>query len=61
MEHHWLERFAEAYALEMADWVERMSTDRPPAVTGGDGVRSVALAVAAEESREKGKPVTVPS
>jgi inositol 2-dehydrogenase len=59
MEHHWLERFAEAYALEMADWVERMSGDQEPAVTGEDGVRSVALAVAAEESRVAGRAVAV--
>jgi scyllo-inositol 2-dehydrogenase (NAD+) len=59
MEHHWLERFAEAYALEMADWVERMSGDKPPAVSGEDGVRSVTLAVAAEESRVTGGPVVV--
>jgi len=54
---HWLERFAEAYAIEMADWVERMSTDQPPAVTGEDGVRSVALAVAAQESCKSGSVV----
>jgi predicted dehydrogenase len=58
MEHHWLDRFKEAYALEMADWVERMSTDQPPAVTGEDGIRAVAVALAAEESRKTGQPVS---
>jgi scyllo-inositol 2-dehydrogenase (NAD+) len=57
MPHHWLERFGEAYALELADWVERMAGDRPAAVTGEDGVRSVALAVAADEARASGRPV----
>jgi inositol 2-dehydrogenase len=59
MPHHWLERFAEAYALEIADWVKRMASDQPPAITGEDGVRAVALAAAAEESCRTGRPVTV--
>jgi predicted dehydrogenase len=59
MEHHWLDRFKEAYALEMADWVERMSTDQPPAVTGEDGIRAVAVALAAEESRQTGQAVSL--
>jgi hypothetical protein len=36
-----------------------MSGDKPPAVSGEDGVRSVTLAVAAEESRVTGGPVVV--
>jgi predicted dehydrogenase len=55
MSHHWLERFGEAYAIEVADWVRRMSADEPPAVTGDDGVRSVAIAVAAEEACRTGQ------
>jgi predicted dehydrogenase len=57
MPQHWLERFAEAYAAEMADWVERVSTEQPPAVTGEDGLRAVELALAAEESRLTGRTV----
>jgi predicted dehydrogenase len=56
---HWLERFAEAYALEMADWVDRMSTGQPPAVTAEDGIRAVALAMAAEQSRNTGQSVAL--
>ncbi len=59
MPRHWLERFGEAYELEMSDWVDRMATDRPPAVSGEDGVRSVALAVAADQSRESGRAVEI--
>lgn len=59
MPHHWLDRFADAYALEMADWVERISAGLPPAVTGEDGIRSVALAVAAERSRQTGQVVVL--
>jgi inositol 2-dehydrogenase len=60
MPHHWLERFAEAYALEMADWVDRMAHDRPPAVTAEDGIKSVALALAAEESAKTGRAIALP-
>jgi predicted dehydrogenase len=59
MPSHWLQRFAEAYRLEITDWVARMSTGQPPAVTGEDGVRSVALAVAAEHARETGESVAL--
>ncbi len=60
MPQHWLERFGEAYGLEMADWVDRMARDQPDAVTGEDGVRAVALAVAAEQARESSALVHVP-
>jgi predicted dehydrogenase len=59
MAHHWLERFAEAYTLEVADWVERVTAGRPPAVTGEDGIRAVELALAAEESRMSGRQIDV--
>jgi predicted dehydrogenase len=59
MPAHWLDRFADAYALEVADWVERMSTDRPPAITAEDGVGALAIAAAANESMVSGKPITL--
>ena len=59
MPRHWLERFAEAYTLEMADWVDRMAGDQPPAVTGEDGIRAVALALAAQQSAQSGRPVAI--
>ncbi len=59
MPRHWLERFADAYALEMADWVDRMAGDQPPAVTGEDGIRAVALALAAQQSAQSGRPVAI--
>ncbi len=56
---HWLDRFADAYRLEMADWVERTIAERPPAVPGEAGVRAVRLALAAEQARLSGKVVRV--
>lgn len=58
MPQHWLDRFGEAYAREMADWAERMDSDRPPAVTAKDGIYSVAIALAAERSQQLGRPVS---
>lgn len=59
MPHHWLDRFAEAYSLEMTDWIDRMISDRPAAVTGEDGIRAVVLAVAAEHSAQTGQKVVI--
>jgi predicted dehydrogenase len=57
---HWLDRFAEAYRLEMSDWVARMAADRPPAITATDGIRAVQLSVAADESRATCSPINLP-
>jgi scyllo-inositol 2-dehydrogenase (NAD+) len=56
---HWLERFADAYRLEIEDWVDRMATDQQPAVTGEDGLRADEIAEAAEQSRLTGREVPV--
>src|SRR5579863_1608017 len=61
MEHHFLTRFADAYLAEMQDFVQRMATDQPPLVTGEDGFRALAIAVAAENSLRQSKPVKVSS
>jgi len=56
---HWLARFAEAYRLEMIDFVQNVSAGRPPRVTGHDGRQSVAVAVAAVQSQREGRAVKV--
>jgi predicted dehydrogenase len=45
-----LERYAEAYAAELRDFVAGVVDRRPPAVTGEDGRRALAIAFAAERS-----------
>jgi len=47
---HFLTRFEDAYLAEVRDVVDNMLHDRPPRVTGEDGLRSLAIAVAAEKS-----------
>ena len=54
---HWLDRFADAYRLEMADFVTATLEGRPPAVTGDDGRRALAIALAADDAGERGSEV----
>jgi inositol 2-dehydrogenase len=56
---HYLTRFADAYVLELRDFVHNMLNDRPPRVTGEDGLRALKIAVAAENSYREGKPCGV--
>jgi predicted dehydrogenase len=56
---HFLSRFADAYLAEMRDFVHNMLHDNPPRVTGEDGLKALAIAVAAEDSHLQGKPCPV--
>jgi myo-inositol 2-dehydrogenase/D-chiro-inositol 1-dehydrogenase len=56
---HFLSRFADAYLAEMRDFVQTMLTDREPRVTGDDGLKALAIAVAAEESQKRSLPIAV--
>jgi predicted dehydrogenase len=56
---HWLTRFAEAYLLEMRDFVETVRLGRAPRVSGQDGRQSLAVAVAAVQSFRECRPVRV--
>jgi predicted dehydrogenase len=58
---HWLTRFAEAYHLEMCDFVESVRLGRAPRVSGQDGRESLAVAVAAVQSFRERRPVRVAS
>jgi scyllo-inositol 2-dehydrogenase (NAD+) len=56
---HFLTRFADAYLAEVRDFVHNILHDRPPRVTGEDGLKSLAIAVAAEKSYLQGKSIEV--
>jgi inositol 2-dehydrogenase len=56
---HFLSTFADAYLLEMRDFVESILKDRPVRVTGDDGLKALAVAVASENSHRQGKPAKV--
>ncbi len=56
---HFLSQFAEAYLIEIRDFVKTMLSDRAPLVTGEDGLRALEIAVAAENSHRQGRPCKV--
>src|SRR6266852_2057682 len=58
---HFLSRFADAYLAEVRDFVHNMLHDRSPLVSGEDGLKALAIAVAAENSHLQGKPCQVTS
>jgi predicted dehydrogenase len=54
---HFLSRFAEGYLEEVRDFVQTILDGRTPAISGQDGLKALAIAVAAEESYKQSKPV----
>ena len=56
---HFLSTFADAYLAEIRDFTERILKDQPVRVSGEDGLRALAIAVAAENSHLQAKPVKV--
>lgn len=56
---HFLSRFADAYLAEVRDFVQNMLGERPPRVSGEDGLKALGIAVAAEQSHLQGKPCKV--
>ena len=56
---HFLSRFADAYLAEVRDFVHNLLRERPPQVSGEDGLKALAIAVAAENSHRQGKPCPV--
>jgi inositol 2-dehydrogenase len=56
---NFLSRFADAYLAEVRDFVDNMLHDRPPRVSGEEGLRALAIAVAAENSLMQRQPCAV--
>jgi len=56
---HFLTRFADAYLAEVRDFVQNLLEDKPVQVTGDDGLKALATAVAAEASHKQKRPVKV--
>lgn len=56
---HFLTRFADAYVAEVRDFVQNILNDQAVRVSGTEGMRALAIAVAAEKSHLQGKPVSV--
>lgn len=58
-QHFFLERFRDAYRLEMIAFLSAIRDDTPVTVTGDDGRASLQLAIAAEQSLLEHRPVPV--
>jgi len=58
---HWLDRFADAYRLELIDFTRKVISGGVPAVTGFDGRQSLAIAEAALRSVRQKAPAQVES
>jgi predicted dehydrogenase len=56
---HFLSKFADAYLLEMRDFVHNILHDKPLRVSAEDGWKALAIAVAAEASQLQNKPMKV--
>jgi scyllo-inositol 2-dehydrogenase (NAD+) len=56
---HWLVRFADAYLLELRDFVRRILAGSSAGVTGEDGKRALMTALAAEQSHRESRPVAI--
>jgi scyllo-inositol 2-dehydrogenase (NAD+) len=57
---HWLNRFGDAYLIQLQDWVTRTISGDPPAVTGHDGRAALEIAVAAKTSSHEHRAVKLP-
>ncbi len=56
---YFMERFGEAYAEEIRDFVRCILNDQPPAVNGEDARAATAIGIAATRSLDEGRPVWV--
>nr|CAA6829455.1 MAG: Myo-inositol 2-dehydrogenase (EC [uncultured Thiotrichaceae bacterium] len=56
-QHFFLERYADAYRIELTRFVESLQNNTPPPATADDGLKALALADAAVKSLQTGFPV----
>lgn len=55
--HFFLERYAEAYVIELQAFLDSLLNDRTPPVTGIDGLQPVIMGLAATKSLREKRPV----
>ena len=56
-----VERFAEAYTVQLQNFADNLLHDRPPAITIDDGIAALRVAIAATRAYQGGKAVEVAS
>jgi inositol 2-dehydrogenase len=58
---YFMERFRDAYTIQLENFAQNVLHERPPPITVDDGVEVLRVAVAATRARETGQPVDVAS
>jgi len=58
---HWLVRFADAYLNELRDFVDTVLAGKSPRVSGLEGLRALAVSLAAERSWRESRPIVLDS
>jgi predicted dehydrogenase len=58
---YFMERFRDAYTVQLENFAENVLHDRQPPITIDDGVESLRVGLAATQARESGQPVAVSS
>jgi scyllo-inositol 2-dehydrogenase (NAD+) len=58
---HWLVRFADAYLNELRDFVDTVLAGKSPRVSGLEGLRALAVSLAAERSWRESRPIALDS
>jgi len=58
---HWLVRFADAYLKELRDFVDTVLAGKSPRVSGLEGLRALAVSLAAERSWRESRPIVLDS
>lgn len=57
--YYFLERYEESFVAELAAFHHCIITDEAPVVSGDDGLRSVIISMAAEQSRRENRPIKI--
>lgn len=57
--HYFLDRFRDAYRLELQAFVDALHADEPPSPGADDALASLQLALAARESLQRSRPVAL--
>jgi myo-inositol 2-dehydrogenase/D-chiro-inositol 1-dehydrogenase len=57
--YFFLERYMDSFQAEMEEFIQALREDREPTAGGKDGLASILIGIAANESMETGNPVSV--
>jgi len=56
---YFMERFGQAYVDQLQNFVDRVLSDQPPAITCGDGIAALRISLAATPSLHEQRPISL--